>query len=316
MLINIKMHTLKYAYKRLLRKKNPGFWIVGSDFEQATISNIYIDLRNLDHAHIGDQMFFISAALKTSGPRITLLINKGLEELYRCFDVTTMIDPMLQEFDASPECLYVCSLKSYIHPTDEIFRRFKNILAYDLTDSEITEPLYRHIRFVLTGTLLGGDDNVMPIKTSNLKAADLTCRFGLTGKKFIIFNDILYSRKTLRRWLEPYLEAKLLALKAAGVVVVYVGGKQDQSLSSSLIGHVDIDLRGRTSFSELFALINAQDNIGFIGFDNAIMHMNLLLGKNVFIKFRGRFSQRGRKLHENVINCGVCHSAKSNITYL
>ena len=50
---------LKEKFKFFNKKISPGFWAPKESLED--YDTIYIDLRNIEHAHIGDQIFFISS---------------------------------------------------------------------------------------------------------------------------------------------------------------------------------------------------------------------------------------------------------------
>ena len=91
--------------------------------------------------------------------KITFLINQSLAEFYDCYDVHYLVPPIVIPANDNDSCLYVCSVKSYIYPLDPLWSQFKNILTYDLTDSLIETPLYRHILEVLTGDVkVSGSD--------------------------------------------------------------------------------------------------------------------------------------------------------------
>lgn len=308
------MEFKKSFYGKTLKKKGPGFWNPSkSDFELENITTLYIDVRNTDHAHLGDQLFFISAFLGYRRKKVIFIINESLVEFYSCYDVLYSVDhPII----INKKCLYVCSLKSYIDPLDLLFLHFENKLVYDLTDSLINKPLYKHIFEVLAGDLAFTNEvpnaNIFSFSETESALSD----FGLQDVKFYVLNDFLYSRSFMRPFLQGALRAKLEQVKSDGFIICYLGGKQDAKSYSNLLGYVDIDLRGKTSFSQLLAIIGSDNCEGYIGFDNALMHIHLLYRKSVFVKFRGRITSKARKLHFNSINCAMNSHAKDKIVYL
>ena len=136
------------------------------------------------------------------------------------------------------------------------------------------------------------------------------------NKNYYIFNDILYSRAFIRPILQKALIKKINKIKDDGLILIYVGSKNDANLESKLINFIDHDLRGKLSFYELMLLIKSKKCCGYIGFDNAIMHLSLIFHKKTYIKFRGRLLKSAYNLHTRSINCAVNKDARNNIYYL
>lgn len=300
----------KELFKLKNRKISPGFWLCkGKDIN---FKYIYVDLRNLSDAHIGDQLFFISA-LGSGIPynkKVFFVVNKRLNELYDCFNLY-----YLNEFDnnISENNLLLTSIKSYNDPIDDITQKFSNILLYDLTDNDIKQPLYQHIYESLFKLKKEEDLNKSIFKDFiNLE----TTENYLIKDSYFVFNDITYSRSFLTKFLQYKLRKQLIDLKNMGYKIVYVGGINDKKFKSSLIQYVDIDLRGQTNFKKLIKIIFNNNCNGFIGFDNAIMHLTLLANKKAFVKFRGRITKKASELHYRSINCAVNKQAKDNIRYI
>lgn len=310
----VSMEFTKVLYRKTLKKMAPGFWDISEfGYEKEDIATIYIDLRNTDHAHLGDQLFFISAFLGYAGKKVILIISESLADFYGCYDIVYSFDHPLTIDD---KCLYVCSLKSYIDPLDSLFAQFENRLVYDLTDSLIEAPLYKHIFEVLAGDI-GFNSEMSNANIFSLPETESALtNFCLQDVQFYVLNDFLYSRTFMRPFLQGALRVKLKQAKNNGFIVCYVGGKDDAKSKSKLLDCVDIDLRGRTSYRQLLAIIGSDNCKGYIGFDNALMHIHLLYKKSVFVKFRGRLTNKARTLHFNSINCAMNAQAKDKITYL
>jgi len=310
MLKNIYNLFLKEKFKYFNNKASPGFWTPKNSITDYEI--IYIDLRNINHAHLGDQIFFISSFLNTNNKeKVIFLINKNLKDFYSCFDVNYITD-LPKEFIKNS--ILLTSIKSYIFPTDSIANKFNKVVCYDLTDSEIKKPLYSHIH-----------DSFF--KNSSIKVSDKINNYithnenffnthGIKASRYYIFNDILYSRSFLRLFLQKSITKKIKKLKEDNSSIIYVGSKDDIRFKSSSIHYVDYDLRGKLTFHELNKLISSDRCIGYIRFDNAIMHLCLLFNKKSYVKFRGRFSKSAYDLHIRSINCAVNDSAKNNIEYI
>ena len=310
----VSMEFKKVFYRKTLKKMAPGFWNISEfGYEKESIATIYIDLRNIDHAHLGDQLFFISAFLGYTRKEVIFIISESLADFYGCYNIVYSLDHPLTIDD---KCLYVCSLKSYIQPLDFLFCKFENRLVYDLTDSLIKAPLYKHIFEVLAGDI-GFNSEMSNANIFTLSETESALsNFGLQDVRFYVLNDFLYSRSFMRPFLQGALRVKLEQAQNDGFIVCYVGGKDDANSESKLLDCVDIDLRGKTSFRDLLAIIGSDNCKGYIGFDNALMHIHLLYRKFVFVKFRGRLTSKARTLHFNSINCAMNAQAKDNIVYL
>ena len=312
--LHLMMELRKALKRKILKKKGPGFWHTSNvKVEIDDVTGIYIDVRNTNHAHLGDQLFFIATFLNFRKKKLTFLIDKGLEDFYSCFDVSFTAD--LPEYLESSS-LYLCSLKSHIDPLDKFHSKFKYRLAYDLTDNTIEKPLYTHIYDTLIGGIGENTENDMFDRISDSEKQKVLSKFGLSGVKFYVFNDFLYSRTFMRPFLQNALHGKLKEFTGDGAHICYVGGAKDAMLDSNLTRCVNTDIRGKTSLSELLAIIASDNCKGFIGFDNAVMHIHLLFNKKAIVKFRGRFTKKARRLHFRSINCAMNAGAKDNITYI
>ena len=66
----------------------------------------------------------------------------------------------------------------------------------------------------------------------------------------------------------------------------------------------------------MVSLILNDNCLGFIGLDNGLMHLSLLLNKKVKIIFRGKFSKSQSDHHYRCINISMNKKAKNNIEYI
>ena len=314
MIISFFNFLNKEIFKLTTTKNSPGFWAPKDKLKD--FKKIYIDLRNLNHAHLGDQLFFITAFInRDEVDDVIFLINESLLDFYKCFNVNILLD--IEKFEAEKDrnSILLTSVKSYLSPLDKINNFFSTIICYDLTDTKIKEPLFNHIykTFYKDNNSLKKID--IPIGNNNFDV-NIFSKFQITENNYFIFNDILYSRKFLRSYLQRSLIRKIKSLKNTNTSIIYVGSKLDSSLDSKLSPFLDIDLRGKLSFYELMLLIKSKRCLGYIGFDNAVMHLCLIFKKTVFIKFRGRLLRSAYMLHKRSINCAVNPEAANNINYL
>lgn len=310
-ILEIKKHFAKNSH----HKYSAGFWqVTESGVKQHEWTNIYVDLRNLNHAHLGDQLFFISSLERCQARRILFLIDDSLVGVYNYFNLSycSKVSDIIDGVDESD--LLVTSVKSYVSPLDSIITSFSNIIIYDLTDDTISQPLYKHIYSVLIGENEAHEGSGKNIDCPERVKTQITSHN--ENNDFYILNDFLYSRRFLRPFLYKALMRQLEKIKQQGYEIVYVGSKRDAAETSHLLSYVDTDLRGKLKIEELFELIRSDACHGYVGYDNAIMHLFLIFEKKVYVKFRGRFLKKNRDLHYRAINCAVNKNAERNIQYL
>ena len=113
-------------------------------------------------------------------------------------------------------------------------------------------------------------------------------------KRYLVFNPYLVSsaflvREKHRRMLAR--TARELA-RASGLEIILTGTAAERDGDGTAYDFVQLDLRGRTSVQELFALSAAPNVEANVSFDALGMHLFFLYDKPSHIMFRGRFSRR------------------------
>lgn len=126
-----------------------------------------------------------------------------------------------------------------------------------------------------------------------------------SSDQYILFSNYLVSgsfrvfkskHDKLRTFAENY------KLQNPNIKIIHVGSPKDKSNDSNVYPFIDIDLRGKTSILEIFSLVKSPEIIGYIGFDNFLMHVFFILDKNVTIMSRGRWSKKSRYFLHNFID--------------
>ena len=113
----------------------------------------------------------------------------------------------------------------------------------------------------------------------------------LCNEEFYVFNDVIYSRSFVKPFLIRALYNFINNFNQS-YKLIQVGGKNEIDEVKIDKNKKIVNLRGEINISELFFLISNPNCKGYIGFDNAIMHIALFLRKKAFVKFRGRFFKK------------------------
>jgi hypothetical protein len=84
--------------------------------------------------------------------------------------------------------------------------------------------------------------------------------------------------------------------------VIHTGSKKELVKDKRNYHFVDVDLRGRTTVSDLFDLCSLENVVYYIGFDGFLMHLFFLQNKKAYVKSRGRWSKKSEYFLENYID--------------
>jgi len=123
------------------------------------------------------------------------------------------------------------------------------------------------------------------------------------GGKFWLFSNYINSGRFRKFFVnEKKLYEKALNLKKEGYQVIHVGSEQDFSNDSHQYEFIDIDLRGKTTVTNLIDLIQCPNVFGVITYDNYLMHLAGLYKKTAYVLFRGRFFKKNSIHHLKYVN--------------
>lgn len=293
----------KLLKKRLI-KLSPGFW----SKEIPTFKKRFLFDLSLETEHMGDQLFFIMSFYQFDHKEeFYFLIDKKWEELWKAFEMNYLILDKDSQMDISSFCV-VISMRSFVE-SEYKEKDSSSFIFYDFTDHSLRMPLSKIIRkFFQIKDVLG--------QPKDIKSSVFQIEKDIGGSKFILFNDYIYSRPFMRGVLIKSFKEVLDDRKNQGIKVIYVGSKEDRRLKDYYVEEIDYDFRGKLSMKDLVSLINSTNCEGYIGFDNALMHLALIFKKPTYIKFRGKFKKASRKSHYESINCASGEYSKLLITYL
>lgn len=292
---------LKFLFRLRYKKLSAGFWSNSNDLDDIPKKNLLIDLSNEKVNHFGDQLFFISAFVNVDIQNIKFIVNEKYYMLWKNFGIKNVYKSS-EKIKYDDVDIYISTFENALL-NKAISKQFKKRIYFDFTDQEINQPLYLHLQgfFELKDSLKRNDNSIK--NDSNL-----------TQKPFYLFNDIIYSRRFLRKRLSVKLKNYIDNKIGYNYPIYFLGSKSDKNFynfNSKLI-----DLRGKISFEEMIQLFKNDNCLGFIGLDNGLMHLGLMYYLNCKILFRGKIFKSQTNHHYKSINIAVNKEAKNNIEYI
>lgn len=259
---------------------------------------IFFELDSDEYMHLGDHLFFLPLikSFIDSGYEVDVRTTKAMHDLFKMLNLNVVEAPKpLEAYDL-------------IISRFELIQRLKNYKSLLLDVSKnLTQPICDQMlaefgKYFKLKAYIKPDFMIFYNK-------DILKKFNLpTDKKLVFFN--LYcdassylitqaKKNQLINFVKEYANNPNYA-------VVFVGGKSDKEKDKNLYDFNFIDLRGKTTVIDIFALVGASSVEYYIGFDAFIMHVFSLLNKRSFVVFRGRLTKQQdnmlRKYHVNLFN--------------
>lgn len=233
-----------------------------------------------------------------------------LVRLFRDNAVETAMIPLpqmqfyFQEMGINTPATFDPSLYDLIISRIEFYDLFKDLqtglLILDTTDSSIDGPICNYF-LDRVSVLLNIDNTHTSAKPYAPNSSFLPD--GLDpDENYLILNNYLVSSRFLvtRRHQELLCNAARTLATKHGLRVIHTGTKSEKETDPLHYDFVDVDLRGKLSVKELFALTACENVRMNVSFDAFGMHLFLLYNKPSAILFRGRFLKRNR---DYVLNC-------------
>ncbi len=296
------LKILKIYKKKFLKKISPGFWS-NSKIKINDKTKFIIDLSNPKISHFGDNLFFISAFKDKEISNFKFLVSKKYFFLWEKFgfdNMATKIDEDLENY------IYVSTLETNFL-NKKFSSKFLKKIFFDFTDHKINSPLFLSISSFF-GLKPSKEEFNFQFNNGSFKINNLV------EKPFYLFNDIIYSRQFLRKSLSMRFIEVFKKVNLENTKIFFIGSSDDLKFKNY---HDQlVDLRGKINFDELTYMLLHENCNGFIGLDNGLMHLSLLLNKKARIVFRGKFSKRQSNHHFKCINISMNEYAKKNIQYI
>lgn len=268
----------------------------------------------LDHdqlMHFGDHFFF--------KPLITKLAASGIPIAVR---PTESLAPFFARYADSrdPERSgYLIVTRNDLFPfLRALFGHQCRFFLYNTNSTRIVAPISNHIintfceYFSLTDvprTITASDYLDFPI--------DRADRFSLAGSaRLLVLNNYVDSgRHRISRGMSRHLLQKVLDAKRDDLVV-HLGSRRDLlGDNADYRGLVDLDLRGWTSFQDVFSIISLPNVRRVFCHDTAILHIANFFDKPVSVVFR-RYFRPGENRQKRRAFASLYERDRSNIEFL
>lgn len=295
----VKAETKKIA--PLLRSRE-------SDFANFC-KNIFFDFSDRT-THLGDRLFFI--------PLVSELIASG-------FSVTISSKDCVTSALAESICglaLRKCETPSehdvVIYPAPSFFNFRKNYpeaVLVDFTDtnvaSKISDQLISSVSELFRLDLQ--KNFFRPFEKPKIAKEFLP---GDNSIEYYLFSNYIDSGRFRKFFIdENKLLAKADKIAKQGYKIIHVGSKQDKAKDKKLYPFVDVDLRGQTSIPDIIQMVQSENIVGAITYDNFLMHLVGMYGKTAYVLFRGRFTRKNREHHILHVN-NTFFDQKDKLIYL
>lgn len=249
-----------------------------------------------EYMHLGDHLFFL--------PLITTLINSGYTVTVA---PTKIMTPLFAKLGIP---LYdgTSNLSDY----DLVVSRIELITKLVKYKSLLVN-ISRNLSMPVCDQLLHDFSQLFNLKPYQeidfdiFKDKQILGKLQLTqNKKLILFNSYCDSSAFLINKAKKRLLLDQLTEYADNedYVIVFTGSQADKENDKNNYPFNFVDLRGKTSVLDIFALVALDNTQFYIGFDAFIMHVFSLFKKNSFVVFRGRLIKKQsdmlKKYHVNL----------------
>lgn len=257
-----------------------------------SLKNVFLDFSDRT-THLGDRLFFI--------PLINALVNKGFPVSISSKDNVTLelveciVGVALKKGEApSAHDIVIYPAPSYAN----LHTDYPDAVIVDFTDCEVTAKISDQL---ITSVNKLFHLNLMEKKFKPLEAPKFSPSDN--PKRCYLFSNYIDSGGFRKFFVdENKLLAKAQNIKKQGYKIIHVGSKQDRANDKKLYPFVDVDLRGQTSIAELIQMVQSENVIGAITYDNFLMHLVGMYGKIAYVLFRGRFTRKNREHHMLHVN--------------
>lgn len=256
--------------------------------------------------HLGDRLFFF--------PLIIHLIKNGQMVSVSNQDFLT-ISLMERLFGITVPTGTANAFDTVVYPRPSFLNfmgLYRKVAIVDFTDTrarnhvsrQLIESFCRLFSLDLDPQIMGVDS-----LSSNYKQIN-------SQDRYFLFSNYINSGIFRKRFVdESKLIKQALALKNQGYKIVLVGSKSDADIDRIKYPFVDVDLRGKTTVSDMVDLVRSPNVYGAVTYDNFLMHLIGICNKKAFVLFRGRFLKKNVDHHLKYVN-NTFFQSEDNIVYL
>lgn len=262
-------------------------------------NTILIYLNNRYLAHMGDQIFFepLMQILKEKEINFEICITEPLSDYFKSLNYRVVQKPNWNSYDL------IISRSDFYYE----LRNKENIFLIKTLNLEerICKTISKEAVNFLGLDIKNIDKSISRIKIPNIIENEYIKNI-MNDKvnEYIIFSNYIDSgsmfsnRKNFKRLEEFCKKYK----KNKKIKILHIGTKKDKINDHKVYECVDIDLRGKTTVTELMWLISNSNIKTYIGMDNFVMHIFYIYFKNVNVCIRAKGSKYRKIQILNYVN--------------
>ncbi|MDY2801780.1 MAG: hypothetical protein SOV59_11025 [Fusobacterium mortiferum] len=294
----LKLRLILFANFRLKKYKiGRNSFFLGEKKEKYNTILIYLNNRYL--AHMGDQIFFepLMQILKEKEIDFEICITEPLKDYFKSLNYRVIQKPNWNNYDL------IISRSDFYYE----LRNKKNIFLIKTLNLEerICKTVCKEVINFLKLDIKNIDKSISKIKIANIiKNKYIIDIINDKDNEYIVFSNYIdsgsmFSNKKNFERLEEFCKKYK---KNKKVKVLHIGTKKDKINDSKIYEYVDIDLRGKTTITELMWLISNNNIKTYIGMDNFVMHIFYIYFKGVNVCIRSKGSKARKEQILNYIN--------------
>lgn len=264
------------------------------------IEQVVFALNDAEYMHLGDYLFLLPVIKNfiDNGYQVAICATPSTREFLKRLNF-----PVVETVDYALNNTLIISRFEMIPQ----YKRYQSIFIH--VSQDLTMPICSQL--LMEFSALFNFKCYQAINYGMLANSAILNQLNLPAKqKLIIFNPYCDAAAYLitRAKRERIINQVLMMLKQIpDAKVVLTGTAQEKKHDLRQYPFSYIDLRGKSSVVDIFALVLCENVISYVGFDSFIMHVFSLCGKSSYVVFRGRITAKQEQMlsrfHVNLF-CG------------
>lgn len=280
-----------------------------TDLNISRSKSFYFDFSDVT-THLGDRLFFM--------PLVSDLLSRGFLGYINSKDNITrsLFENILDQSLPFKDAPDVDDIVVYPAPSYLNFRKnYSKAILVDFTDCDAPLKVSNQLVLSISNFAYPESQRIQFIPFSQMLARSQYLQNKSIPKSYL-FNNYIDSGRFRKLFInEKKLFEKAADLRENGFKIIHIGSKEDKDRDAKKYPFVDIDLRGETSIRQLIDIVQSENVIGAVTYDNFLMHLIGMYGKVAYVLFRGRFSQKNREHHMLRVN-NTFFEKEENLIYL
>ncbi len=287
----------RFILKLLARKKLASSYIQPGIYLTQSIKpeHVLFYFNDPKRFHLGDHLFFASLVqlFINNNVKVDVCPQPSMAFYFNAMGANSEKNPIPESYD-----LIITWIGFY-----DLFETLNiPMLIIDTTDCRIDLPLSDYL-LLHVGRLFDFNIKTTPSKPfiPNLNYPNHLIDPNIN---YLVYNPYLDSSPFHMR-IKHYKKLEDTAKEVADkhqLKIILAGTEKEKNKDQKIYDFVALDLRGKTSIEELFALSSAENVLYNVSFDALIMHLFFIVSKPSYILFRGRFLKKNANFVLNIIN--------------